>query len=113
MFGMGVNIEKCLKANKGDKVEKAFNKADKAKKLTMIAEMGQCNRDQSSAILCTIIKSGDEDIRLAAVKALGQVGFSPAITHLRRLIGEEQNQEIKAAAVDALEKLQQKYHNVL
>lgn len=111
MFG-SVNIEKCLKNNKGDKVEKAYNKAAKPKQLAMIEEMGRCNRDQSSAILCTIIKSGDDDIRLAAVKALGEVGFSPAITHLRRLIGEEQNAEIKEAAVAALDKLQEKYHNV-
>ncbi len=112
MFGFGVNIEKCLKNNKGDKVEKAFNKATKEKKLTMIEEMSHCNRDQSSAILCTIIKTSDNDIRMAAVKALGEVGFSPAITHLRRLIGEEKDAAIKEAAVASLDKLQQKYHNL-
>ena len=109
MFG---SIEHALKNNKGDRVERAFNKASKAKKLEMIEEMSHVNRDQSSAILCTIVNSEDTDIRLAAAKALGEVGFSPAITHLRRLMGEESNPEIKAAISASLEKLQEKYRNI-
>ena len=105
----GLNVEKLLKNNKGDKVEKAFNKATKEKKLQIIEQMSTVNRDQASAILCTIIKSEDEDIRLAAVKALGKIGFSPAVTHLRRLVGDEKNEEIKKAAEASLEVLQEKY----
>lgn len=109
MFGSG-NIEKLLTKHKGDKVEKMFDKADKKGKLDIVEKMSKVNRDESSAILCTIVHNSDPDIRLAAVKALGVVGFSPAITHLRRLAGEETDPKIKDAISASLAALQEKFH---
>jgi HEAT repeat protein len=77
--------------------------ADLAK--AAIMAMAQIKKDESFNYLVVNLRNKNKELRLAAIEALGNIGFERGKSHLTHIADTETDQEIAAAARAAYIKL--------
>lgn len=109
MFGF--HAEKLVKEGKWDKLETVAGKGDEEKDLKIVAACAGSQEDGAYNLLISILDSGSEKCKLAAVKALGEQGRASAATHLMHLRDTHgDNAEMMQALDEALENIHKHGH---
>ncbi len=103
MFGF--NAEALVKRGKWEKLTAVVNKQDMSKVDAIAEACAASNEDGAYNTLITMLNCDDVRCKLAAVKALGKQGRPAAITQLMYQVKTAENEELKKAIAEAMDKL--------
>jgi HEAT repeat protein len=108
----GVSVEKVEKWGEKGKVGKLVSvlsnsKVKKDVYLAAIKALGKCEKLDRDAVnlLITIMRNSDKDIKLATIRTLGDIGDPLAVEHIRYLLNNDEDSDVKAEAEKALKKI--------
>ena len=96
MFDKEQELEKLIKADKWDKIEKKFFYADPVHRLILAKGLAAVSeKDECYNMLFELIKDDDKDVQLAAVKSLGICGTDSAVARLQWVLNRTPESETK------------------
>lgn len=98
-------VKKALRAvRKGnlEKLEKVLVDKDPNVREEIAIAFGQVEDITVSNALVTSMRDPVAFVRLASAKSLASVGFPGALEHIKRYLPQEQDEEVRAALVDAM-----------
>ena len=95
MFGnIDAKIEKLAQRGKSIELAKMLDHAGMANSLKIIPLLGQIGDDKAVNALISYLGVKNQDIRIAAVKALGATGDQTAKSHLQHLVQVEKDEKV-------------------
>jgi hypothetical protein len=86
-------------------IEAAYGRTDPAWVTSALVAMGRSNDEQWEDHILEMLLSENDEVRLAAVKAAGELGFDSARLPLLRLLEEEEDNAVFTAAVWSLSQI--------
>lgn len=98
-------IEKFTKSGKIDKLIGIADGKDIDLSKEAIAALATIRKDESFNYLVVNLRNSKKEIRLAAIKALGEIGYPRGRTHLAHIVETDSDNEIIEAAREAALKL--------
>ena len=106
MFGNKIGkIGKLIEKNNAEKLEALLKDKDMEVVLAAIDGLGKCTGDTAFNALVPLILSPDAQVRVHAVKALGEMGLPKARTFLLHQKDAEKDPAVNAAIEEALKKI--------